>query len=447
MIPILEQLVADFQERRLPVVHRRGARLESVAGKANVVVGMRRAGKTWFCYQRIHDLEAAGVGRERILYLNFEDERLLPFGTPDLQRIPEVFDRLFPASRRRGVHFFFDEIQRIPGWEPFVRRLLDTRERDRIVLTGSSSKLLSREIATGLRGRALRTEIFPYGFAEIVGLRGIRLPARPVFGAELRAELGAAFDAYLLRGGFPEVQGEQSAAVRREILQDYLDVVVLRDVVERHGVSNVPALRALLRHLLHNPGGRFSVNRFMGSLRSQGIACGKNLIHECLAHLADAYVVYPVEMHSRSVRQRQVNPRKVYLVDTGLVQAMSFGITRDRGAALENCLFMALRRQGREVDYGVTASGAEIDFVFDDEDGRVLVQSAWTLAEPATRERELRALEEGLGARMGKRAVIVTAHEEDVVAIGRHKVRVTPAWRWLLEQEGAVGGGRKLDAD
>ena len=435
MNEILEQLISEFQERRLPGLQRRRTMLKALPGKVSAVVGMRRTGKTWFCFQAIQDLEAAGITRDRILYLNFEDERLLPLSVADLRLIPEVFHRLFPESHNRGVHFFFDEIQSIPKWESFVRRLMDSGTYAQLTLTGSSAKLLSREIATGLRGRALQTEIFPYSFMEFAVLRGIEIPHRPVFGSGLRARLGGAFDAYLRQGGFPEVQGDMSDAIRREILQDYLNVVVLRDVVERHGVTNIPALRAMLRHLLQSPGGRFSVHRFMNSLKSQGIACGKNLIHECLAHLAEAYLFYPVEVHSRSVRQRQVNPRKVYTIDTGLSHAVSLEHARDRGAALESCVFMSLRRRGLEIDYGITTGGNEVDFVFEDDAGKWLVQSAWSLSDPATRAREVRALEEALDMGMGNRAAVVTAYEEEEFKIGRHQVRVVPAWRWLLEQE------------
>ncbi len=435
MHEIFEQLISEFQERRLPVVQRRHTVLKALAGKVSVIVGMRRTGKTWFCFQAIHDLEAKGIKRDRILYLNFEDERLLPLSVADLHLIPEIFQRLFPEDHNQGIHFFFDEIHRISGWESFVRRLLDSDSCTSLTLTGSSAKLLSREIATGLRGRALQTEIFPYSFVEFAHIRGIEIPDRPVFGPALRAKLAATWDAYLQRGGFPEVQGEMSETIRREILQDYLNVVVLRDVVERHGVTNIHALRALLRHLLQSPGGRFSVHRFMNTLKSQGIACGKNLVHECLAYLAEAYLVYPVEVHSRSIRQRQVNPRKVYTIDTGLSRAVSPVRPGDRGAALESCIFMALRRRGADIDYGITPGGHEVDFIFEDEKGKWLVQSTWSLADPETRAREMRSLEEALAAHMGNRAVLITAYEEDRLRIGGHEIRIVPAWRWLLEQD------------
>jgi uncharacterized protein len=174
---VIDRLIADFQERELPRVTRRDLSLPGLPGKADVVVGMRRSGKTWFVYQQIADRLASGIDRERLLYLNFEDERLLPLTAADLSRIPEAFYRRSPANREQLCWFFFDEIQNAPGWETFIRRLLET-EKVALVLTGSSARLLSREIATSLRGRSLSTEILPFSFAETLRHQGVERPER-----------------------------------------------------------------------------------------------------------------------------------------------------------------------------------------------------------------------------------------------------------------------------
>ncbi len=184
----IEALIADFQEREIPRVTPRSLSLPSLPGKADVVIGMRRSGKTWFLYQQIEDRLAQGIDRSRLLYLNFEDERLLPLATSDLSSIPEAFYRRFPAGREQPCWFFFDEIQNVPGWESFVRRLLDT-ERISLVLTGSSARLLSREIATSLRGRSLATEILPFSFAESLRHEGLEPPASWPPGAKARSLL------------------------------------------------------------------------------------------------------------------------------------------------------------------------------------------------------------------------------------------------------------------
>jgi hypothetical protein len=365
-----------------------------------------------------------------MLYVNFEDERLLPFATSDFNVLLEVFYSLFPDSAREECWFFFDEIQRIPGWDMFLRRLLDER-RLRLMVTGSSAKLLSREIATSLRGRALTTELFPFSFGEVLSARGIGIPSNGLFPTAARGELNKACADYLGTGGFPEVV-DSPANLRREILRGYVDVVILRDVVERHGVSNVSALRALVRHVLHSPGTRFSVNRFGGQMRSMGIPVAKNALYEFVDHLSDAYLMFPVEIYARSIRKRQVNPRKMYSVDTGLLRAMSLDITADRGALLENLVFLALRRRGIQPDYYVTAHGGEVDFAYRDARGRLqLLQVCWSLETADTRERELRALREALAENPGAEAAVVTWMDE----ADHDGLPCLPAWKWLLRME------------
>src|SRR3989339_1597183 len=164
---VISQLIDDFHERNLPELVARNKVFFEVRGKADVVIGMRRSGKTWFCYQKIKELIAAGIKKEEILYLNFEDDRLLEFNVSNFQEILDVYFGKYPEQRNTRCYFFFDEIQRIDQWEMFIRRLLDT-ENVQVYLTGSSSKLLSTEIASTLRGRSLPIEIFPFSFPEFL---------------------------------------------------------------------------------------------------------------------------------------------------------------------------------------------------------------------------------------------------------------------------------------
>jgi hypothetical protein len=219
------------------------------------------------------------------------------------------------------------------------------------------------------------------------------------------------------------------------VLRDYVDVALFRDVVERHGVSNVPALRYLVRALLRSPGAKFSVNRSYNDLRSQAVRVAKDTLHEYLGYLEDAYLVFPVRIASESVRAQEVNPRKCYLADHALARASSYRASADLGHLLENIVYLALRRRGREVRYLVTRSGCEVDFVAEAAGGGApeLVQVCADLSEPGVRERELRALAEALAERGLERATIVTLADEGSVAIDRREVRIRPAWRWLLE--------------
>ena len=429
MEEILDVLIDDFHERQLPQAMPRDQSGVWLPGKATVISGMRRAGKTWLCYQLMQELLDQGVPKERLLYLNFEDERLLPFAATNFQLIPNVYYRKYPSFKEDLCYLFLDEAQRIDGWEKFVRRILDT-EKLAVCITGSSSRLLSTEIATSLRGRSLTTEIFPFSFAEVLRFHEVTFkPGR--FGEKTRALLQNTLDQYYVAGGFPEIQ-HLDDEVRREVLRNYLDVVILRDIVERHGIKNTVALRSLIRHIMHAPTTRFSVNKFYNTLKSMGVTCTKNDLYRFLDHLADAFLIYLAPIHSCSEKVRQVNPKKIYVIDTGLLGAMSLKMTQDRGAILENMIYMQLRRQGIAAEYYFTESGSEVDFFFIDRAGKKrLIQVCWDLDDERTYSRELRALEQAMRELSIKRSAIVTWNAEN-----KHDERFTiiTAWKWLLEQ-------------
>lgn len=428
---VLGLLIDDFHERALPELMPRRQIFSWMPGKANVVIGMRRAGKTWFCYQKMKELVAEGVAKARLLYLNFEDERLLPFETKDFQLILETYYRKHPGFKSQRCFLFLDEMQRIEGWEKFVRRVLDTEDMG-VCITGSSSKPLSSEIATALRGRSLTTEIFPFSFSEFLNFNQVSFQAPRSFGSRNRAVAQNMFGRYLKIGGFPEVQTLEDEA-RRQVLRNYLDVVILRDVVERYAVSNTTALRFLLRHLMNAPASRFSINKFYNSLQSLGIACSKNNLYDFLEYLKDAFLVYPIPIHARSERVRRVNPQKIYVIDPGLLEAMSYRMTGDQGAILENVVFLHFRRQGVHPEYYFTKDGTEIDFVITPEGPgeRQLIQVCWDIADPETKKREVTALLKGLKERGLKRGTIVTWLDED---LSDERVQILPAWKWLLNE-------------
>lgn len=362
-------------------------------GKATAVVGMRRSGKTTFLHQIRQSRHEKGIPRECLPFVNFEDERLAGLAVQDLSILVEEYYRRFPALRgREVVTWCFDEIQLVPGWERFVRRLLDT-EKVEIFVSGSSAALLSREIATALRGRAWEVVIFPFSFEEYLRHHEIPVPERlDLLAARERSLLEGALRNYLNSGGFPEAQGLQ-LATRHRLLSDYVDVAILRDVVERHGVSNVVSLRWLVRHLLGNPGALFSVEKFHAALKSQGLAVGRDTLHQLLGYLEDCYMVRLTWMEASSERQRMVNPRKAYPIDPGLIPLFDRSGKTNIGHALETAVRIELERRAMEVHYVRTRDGFEVDFLARSRDGREeLIQVCADLYEPATREREIRAL-------------------------------------------------------
>jgi len=428
---ILDILIDDFHERALPELMSRNQSMARVSRKANTVIGMRRSGKTWFCYQQMQELLGKGLEKERLLYLNFEDERLLPFSARDFQLVLETYYRKFPVFKSQQCYLFLDEVQRIEGWENFIRRVLDTEQLS-VCVTGSSSKLLSTEIATSLRGRSLTTEIFPFSFSEFLGFRKVKLKSVERVGSKTRAMLQNLIAQYVRIGGFPEVQTLDDE-LRRQVLRDYLDVVILRDVIERYSISNTVALRAIIRHIMSAPATRFSVNKFYNSLKSQGIACTKNNLYDYMAHLTDTFLFYQAPIHSRSERVRRVNPKKVYVIDPGLLEAMCLSVTDDWGALLENLVYMHLRRQGLAPEYYVTRNGTEVDFVLvgKDRNERRLIQVCWDIHDPVTQKREVSALLSAMHELGLRRGTIVTWMDEDVLD---KRIDIIPAWKWLLKE-------------
>jgi predicted AAA+ superfamily ATPase len=392
---IVRQKIVDSLAAVRPALTRRDIRLPGISGKAITVIGMRRAGKTTFLWQILADRHAAGMDREGLLYFSFEDERLAGMSARDLNLVIEEYYRLKPDWRdRRRATFFFDEIQVVPGWEKFVRRLLDS-EQIELFLSGSSAKLLSREVATSMRGRAVEAVIYPFSFREYLRHHGREPKQSPerLTKAE-RSSLEKDLLNYLGTGGFPEAQGLDSRD-RQELLKGYVDVVLLRDVIERHAVSHPLALRWMVRHLLGNPAGSFSVNKFYRDLKSQGIAVAKDTLHGYLAHLEDAFLVRVVSVATDSERRRMVNPRKIYPIDPGLIPLFDRSGKANLGHALETCVLLELDRRGAEVAYMHTSGGCEVDFLARHPSGREeLIQVCASLDDPATREREIRALAE-----------------------------------------------------
>ncbi len=398
MRELIRQKIVDSLASTVPSFTRRDVRLPGVPGKAIAVIGMRRTGKTTFLWQMLADRLAQGTPREGLLYFGFEDERLADMTAADLHLVVEEYYRLNPQWRdqRRAV-YFLDEIQNVPGWEIFARRLLDT-EKVELFITGSSARLLSREVATSMRGRAMEALVHPFSFREYLRhlAREPQLtPSR--FPKAARSALQKDLRDYLTGGGFPEAQGV-SLRDRFELLRGYVDLTLLRDIVERYEVSHPVALRWMVRHLLGNPAGLFSVNKFYADLRSQGIPIAKDTLYAYLAHIEDSFLIRTVSIASNSERRRMVNPRKVYPIDSGLIPVFDKSGGANLGHAFETCVLLALDRRGAEVAYVRTASGFEVDFLAEYPDGsQELIQVCSDLDAPATRERETRALLDAAG--------------------------------------------------
>lgn len=435
MREILRQKLAEVLELEVPKLTRRSTvYVPEIPGKAKAVIGMRRAGKTSFLWQKIGEARAAGTGAERLVYFSFEDERIAKLKAEDLSLILEEYYRRYPEFRGRElVTFFFDEIQWVEGWERFARRILDSEKVD-LYVSGSSARLLSREVATSMRGRAVEAVVYPFSFAECLRHAGHEVPEDPAFlSARQRSWIERSFREYLLGGGFPEAQGV-SLRDRRLLLQGYVDIVILRDIAERHGLTNLPAIRWLVRQLLANAGGPFSANRFHKDLKSQKIRASVEGLLEVYAHLEDSFLIHGVRIEAGSERKRQVNPVKTYPIDPGLIAAFDRTGRENLGHALENAVLIELLRRGAEVTWVRTPGGYEVDFLARFPGGETeLIQAVAWLDDPGVVEREVRGLVDAASLFPAAKLRVLTLDEAWRSPVPRRTdMELSGAAEWIL---------------
>lgn len=410
----------------------RDARLPTVPGKAHAVIGMRRAGKTTFLRQLLAERRAE-LPPERALYLSFDDDRLAGIGVDQLGFLLEEFYRRYPALRaRQSVLWLLDEIQLVPGWERFIRRVMDSEQAE-FVVSGSSARMLSREVHTSLRGRGMETVIRPFSFREFLRHRSEEpvKSARRWTAAE-RSLVEKRFREFLVEGGFPEAQG-LGTSLRIELLQSYVDTVLFRDVVERFEVSQVTALRWLVRQCLRNPAGSFSVHKLTHDLKSQGHGVARDAVNSMLGHLTDAFLLSEVPLATDSERKRNSNPRKIYPADPGLIPAFDASGRVNLGHALETAILNELERRKVETGYVKTVDGLEVDFLARYRDaGEELIQVCADLRSSGTAARELRALAAAAREHPRARRRLLVLDRGSAGEIEAEDVEVQPAYEWLL---------------
>ena len=428
MIELLKQIIADFHERLpFPGVHDRDLEVPVDSGKVVTIMGPRRSGKTFFLRSIINEL-LQRVPAQRIVYVNFEDERL-SLGPEDLQTVLDAHLQLYPDVDLSDCWFFFDEIQVVERWERYVRRLEETVSK-RIFITGSSAELLGREIATSLRGRTISYVLLPLSFREYAGFRGVDV--QDVDSTRGRNRLISEFDRFLVRGGYPEVV-DADEDIHRRILQSYEDIMIFRDVVERHQISRPTIVKDLMKRLLTNTARAFSVNKYYNDLKSRNVRVGKDTLYELLDELADAFAVFLVRKWAESHAKRERGIKKVYAPDTGMVSACTYRTSEDLGYLLETVVFLEMAKRERQPFYFRDSTG-ECDFVTEGDGRRQTVQVCYELT-PENRDRELDGLvlaAERLGLQHG---LILTHHQDDRMTRDGVSVDVRSVWKWALEQE------------
>ncbi len=423
----LIRLIKDFNENPYPSDLKErslGIPLEIPLKRAISIIGPRRSGKTYMMFLLIRRLIEKGVKPNRILYVNFESYNLIGAKLSDAKRLVDVYFEIYPENRNRKVWFFLDEIQNLEGWETFVRSLID-KGGISIYISGSSSKLLSREIATQLRGRTISYEIYPLSFNEFLDFKEIRFDE--FLSSRDRSRIINALNEYLEWGGYPETL----LFDKEKILREILEVTIQRDLIERYKIRNEKILKILIRALAYSK--EFSVHKFYNFLKSSGYRISKNTLYNYMEMLSDILVIFPVRKFFSSYKKEERSIPKIYFVDNGLLRIQGVD---SRSKLMENLVFMHLLRDfGRnKISYYKTINGQEVDFVIR-ENSRVkqLIQVCYGIEDFNVKEREVKSLLRASRDLSCNNLLIITYDYEDVERIGNRKIIFKPLWKWLLK--------------
>ena len=380
--------------------------------------------------QLIQDLLASGKAcREDILFVDFEDYRLTDFKAADTDTLLAAFQQV---AGKAPSFLFFDEVQNLPDWSRVVRTL-HNQNRYRIAVTGSNSRLLEREITSELRGRCRNILILPFSFPELLRFQGIAHDERTLLTPE-RGRVMNAFDRYLKEGGFPEVVKRESAIEKKELLQTYYRTIYYRDILERYNIKAKYVLEAIMGYSLNTFSDLFSISAFEKHLKRQHLPGSKQTISNYLRYLQEAFFIIAHDKYSYSARKRIMNPKKIYLADTGF-SLLGTEFSENKGKLLENVVAVELFRRQAEVFY--YKGRGECDFIvmgagaFRPEQA---IQVCWQMT-PKNEARELRGLREAMNTLSVRTGLILTYDQtEEQFAAGGDRISMMPAWKWLLNQ-------------
>ncbi len=420
MKEIFKRLIIDSQEKKYKDIVSREYDIPVDIDKIVSLIGIRRCGKTTILFDLIEKLRQ-DISKDRIFYINFEDDRLFPISLKDMDDLIEAYYELYPKNRKEKIYIFLDEIQNIDNWELFVRRIYDNLDIQ-IFITGSSSKLLSSEIATSLRGRTITYEIFPFSFKEYLKYKNIEIN---FYSSNSLSFIKKEFNSYLKDGGFVETF-DKSSDIQRKILKDYMDLIIYKDIVDRYSIKNQALLKHLIKYIFVNMGTLISFNKLYNEYKSLGYKVGKDTLYEYFSYLQDAFVSFTSPVFKNSVQHEQRNPKKLWVIDNGFKKLFSSNLSPDYSKLYENLAFLHLRRQTQEIYY--YKGKQEVDIYTDGK----LINISYNIKNHQTLQREIEALNEAMEYFDLQKAYLITSEKEEIIKVGEKEIEVLPMWKWLL---------------
>lgn len=413
----IKLLIAEYQQRVLEVSF--VDRPYEIEEQLNYVfVGLRRVGKSYLMYQQIRHLISTAHAKEEILYFNFEDDRIASLETEDLDLIKVCYEEMFDHK----PVFFLDEIQIVPKWEKFSRRLAD--QGYRVYITGSNASMLSSEIATTLGGRYVIRQVYPFSFREYLSLSHIDMSDRnSVY--RYPTEIVKSFESYFRYGGLPEVV---QISDKRTWLSSLYQRIFFGDLITHYQIRNDYALRVLIRKLAESVKQPTSFNRLANIVSASGKKISTDTVIDYLGYLKETWLVLQVENICAKLAEKE-SYKKYYFSDNGILNLF---LIDPLTSLLENLVAIRLRQLYDENVY-FYQRGVEVDFYV--MDIQLAVQVSYSLSDPETRKREVNALLKMAGHIEVRDMMIITKDEEEIITIDKYSIKVVPIWKWLMEDE------------
>ena len=376
-----------------------------------IITGIRRCGKSVLLQQLRNKLS------EQDFFFNFDDERLASFTVSDFQALQECFYELFGQQHT----YYFDEIQNIPGWETFVRRLYN--EGCKVIITGSNARMLSRELGTHLTGRYISVEIYPFSFVEYLKLINVHPVQADFYTTAGRSNLLVQFKNYIEDGGFPKYLQTHSS----RYLSSLYESIIFRDVMARNALTNEKEIKELVFYLASNATRRItysSLGKIIGIRHAETV---KNY----LEYIQQTYMIFQLMKYSPSVKVQILNPKKIYFIDNAIISRIGFNATDNIGYKLENIVFIELKRRGYDLFYH--SDKKECDFIVRQEAGITQAyQVTVSFSDTKTRKREISGLQEAMSVYGLSEGYIITMDEKETIQVDEGVIHIVPAWEWML---------------
>ena len=337
----------------------------------------------------------------------------------------QTFYEIYPENRKKKVWLFLDEIQNVKNWEKFVREAVD--DGLQVFISGSSSKLLSKEIATSLRGRTISYTVLPFSFLEYLSAE--KIENKKYFSSSEKSRILNSLKKYMENGGYPEAV--LYSKEREKILLDILETTIYRDVIERYKIRNIKLLKLLIKALINSAEREFSVHKFYNFVKSTGMKASKNALYNYLDALNDVFFVFPLRKFSYSYKEVEQSLPKICVVDNGILSANGIN---DNGRLMENLVFIELLRRGKPIHYYKSSDNKEVDFVvLENSKPKQLLQVAFSVDDLITKEREVKALLKASKELKCNDLTIITWDKEDLEKVKGKKITYIPLWKWLLQ--------------